>query len=96
MRDTARRAFVASLVVGGVVVGALALWKLQLVVALLFLAFTIAAAMRPGVEALRRRRVPRGLSIGIHYAGLAVLLSVLLWLVVPRALQEIRGALGEI
>jgi predicted PurR-regulated permease PerM len=96
MRETARRAFVASLVVGGVVVGALALWKLRLVVALLFLAFTIAAAMRPGVEALHRRRVPRGLSIGIHYIGLTALLSLLLWLVVPRALQEIRGALGSI
>ncbi len=63
MRETARRAFVASLVIGGVVVGALVLWKLRLLLALLFLAFIIAAAMRPGVEALRRRGVPRGLGI---------------------------------
>ena len=39
MSETARRAFVASLVVGSVVVLALALWKLKLLIALLFFAF---------------------------------------------------------
>ena len=96
MRETARRAFVASLVVVAVVVGAVALWKLRLVVALLFLAFTIAAAMQPGVEALRRRGIPRGVGIGIHYLGLAGLMAVLLWLVVPRARDEIERALGNV
>ena len=42
MKDTARKAFVAALVVVGVVVLALALWKLRIVIALLFLAFIIA------------------------------------------------------
>ena len=60
MRDTARKALVAALVVVGVVVLTLALWKLRLVIALLFLAFIIAAAMRPSVEWLQRRRVPGG------------------------------------
>ena len=36
----------------GIGVFAIAVWRLRLVVALLFLAFVIAAAMRPGVEAL--------------------------------------------
>ena len=95
MRDTARRAFVASLVVGSVVVGALALWRLKLLVALLFLAFTIAAAMRPGVEALGRRGVPRVLGILLHYLAIAALVALLLWLVIPRALQEVQVALGS-
>ena len=55
MAETARRVFVSTLIVVGVVVAVLALWKLRLVIALLFLAFIIAAAMRPGVEALQRR-----------------------------------------
>lgn len=96
MRETARRALVASLVVGAVLVGSLALWKLRLVVGLLFLAFTIAAAMRPGVEALRRRHVPRGLGIALHYLGLAALVALLLWLVVPRARNEIQSAVGNL
>jgi predicted PurR-regulated permease PerM len=93
MRDTARRAFVASLVVGSVVVGALALWKLRLLVVLLFLAFTIAAAMRPGVEALARRGVPRIFGILLHYLAIAALVALLLWLVIPRALAEVQVGL---
>jgi hypothetical protein len=48
--ETARRTAVATLVVIGLVAVALALWKLKLIVSLLFLGFAIAAAMRPGVE----------------------------------------------
>ncbi len=95
MRDTARRAFVASLVVGSVVVGALALWKLKLLVVLLFLAFTIAAAMRPGVEALARRGVPRVAGILLHYFAIAGLVALLLWLVIPRALHEVQVGLAS-
>jgi predicted PurR-regulated permease PerM len=96
MRETARRALVASLVVGGVIVLALALWKLRLIIALLFLAFIIAAAMRPGVDLLRRHRVPRGVGIALHYLGLFLLLGVLLWQVVPRAKTEIEAAVASL
>lgn len=96
MRETARRALIAALVIGGVIVLALALWKLRLIIALLFLAFIIAAAMRPGVDLLRRHRVPRGFGIGLHYLGLLVLLSVLLWQVVPRAKSEIETAVASL
>ncbi|MGH2921700.1 MAG: AI-2E family transporter [Gaiellaceae bacterium] len=95
MTETARRAFIASVVVGGVVVLALALWKLKVLIALLFLAFIIAAAMRPGVDALLRFRIPRGAGILIHYAVLVGLVSLLLWLVVPRAIDQVQEALGE-
>jgi predicted PurR-regulated permease PerM len=73
---------------------AIAVWRLRLVVALLFLAFVIAAAMRPGVEALARRRVPAGVSIGIHYLAIVGLLALFIWLVVPRALGQVEQALG--
>ena len=92
MRETARRAAVASLIVVATVAVALALWKLKLLLALLFLAFTVAAAMRPGIEALRRRGVPRGIGITLHYLALAGGLAALLALVVPRALKQIRDA----
>jgi predicted PurR-regulated permease PerM len=96
MRETARRAFLASLVVLGVIVMALALWKMRLLLALLFLAFTVAAAMRPGVEAMRRYGIPRGVGILAHYAVLAGLVTVLLYSVVPRAVDQVHEAVGNV
>jgi predicted PurR-regulated permease PerM len=93
MRATAKQAFVAAVVFVGVIALALALWKLRVLIALLFLAFIVAAAMRPTVEALQKRyRVPRGVGILAHYAALAGLLALLLWLVVPRAIDQIQRA----
>jgi predicted PurR-regulated permease PerM len=91
---SARRAAVWGLVLLGIVVLALALWKLRLVVALVFIAFVIAAAMRPGVDALARRRIPRGAGIALHYLVLVALFALSLWLVVPRALDQVESALG--
>ena len=96
MKDTALKAFVAALIVVAVVVFALALWKLRIVIASVFLAFIIAAAMRPSVEWLRRHGVPRGLGIIAHYAVLIGVLGVLLWAVVPRAIDQVDKALGGI
>jgi len=95
MTETARRAFVASTVVTAVVVTALALWKLKLLIVLLFFAFTIAAALRPSVDALRRRRVPRGAAILLHYAALGAFVGVLLWAIVPQAIDQVQSALRD-
>jgi predicted PurR-regulated permease PerM len=92
MSDTARKALVAALVVGGVVVLALALWKLRVVIALLFFAFTIAAAMRPGVDWLRRQRIPRGIGVLLHYLALVAAVGLLIWFVVPSAIEQIQEA----
>src|SRR5919197_4921834 len=94
MGETAKRAAVATLVVIAMVAGALALWKLKVVIALVFLGITIAAAMRPGVELLRQWHVPRGVGVLIHYVGLFGLVALLLWLAVPRALSQVESALG--
>jgi len=94
VRQTAQRTFVVAVVVGAVVVAALALWKLKLILALLFLGFIVAAAMRPGIEGLARRGVPRVIGILLHYAGLLALLAALMWAVIPRALDQIQGAIG--
>ena len=78
----------------GIGVFAIAVWRLRLVVALLFLAFVIAAAMRPGVEALARRRVPPSVSVAFHYLAIVGLIALFIWLVVPRALGQVEEALG--
>jgi predicted PurR-regulated permease PerM len=94
MSETAKRAFVAAVVVVAVVAAALALWKLKLLISLLFLGIVISAAMRPGVEWLAERRVPRGVGVALHYLGLLAFAGLLLWLAVPRALDQVQAALG--
>jgi predicted PurR-regulated permease PerM len=94
MASTARRAAVATLVAGGIVVAALALWKLRLVVALLFSAMIIAAAMRPGIEWLQRRRVPKPAGLGLHYLALVGAIAAAIAFAAPRALDQVNHALS--
>jgi predicted PurR-regulated permease PerM len=96
MQETARRAFVATLVVVAVVAATLALWELKVVIALVFLGFIVAAAIRPTVDALARYRIPRPAGVALHYVGIAALLGLLLWLVVPRAIDQVSQAIGGV
>jgi predicted PurR-regulated permease PerM len=95
MSETIRRVLVGTLVVVCVVVAVLALWKLRVLIALLFLAFIVAAAMRPSIEWLRARGIPRGFGIGLHYLAVAALIGLLLWLVVPIAVDQVQAAVGS-
>jgi predicted PurR-regulated permease PerM len=66
----------------------LALWKLRLVLALLFFALIIAAAMRSGIDWLKGHGVPRGVGLLVPYLGLFAFVALFLWIVVPRAVEE--------
>jgi predicted PurR-regulated permease PerM len=92
--EVARKTAVATLVVIGIVALALAFWKLRVLLSLFFLGLVIAAAMRPGIEWLYERRVPRGAGLAIHYLALVGVVAFLLWLVVPRAVTQVGDALG--
>jgi predicted PurR-regulated permease PerM len=97
MTGTARRAATATLVAVSIIVVALALWKLRLVIALFFLGFVIASAMRPSVEWLyRRARVPRSVGVVIHYLGFLAAIALFLYLVVPAAITQIDHAIGQV
>jgi predicted PurR-regulated permease PerM len=97
MGTTARRTAIATLVALSIIVGALALWKIRVVIALVFFGVIIAAAMRPGVEWLHlHARVPRGVGVALHYVALAGLLALVLWLFVPRAVSQVEEAIGTV
>ena len=96
MSETARKSFIATLVAVLVIAGALAIWHLKVLVALLLLALIISSAMRPGVEWLQRHRIPRPLGVAIHYVVFLLVIAFLLWLIVPRALDQIGTAVGGI
>jgi predicted PurR-regulated permease PerM len=92
--SNARRAFETTVVAVATIVAAIALWKLKVLVALLLAAFAISAAIRPGVEWLASRRVPRPLGVLLHYLILLGLLVLLLAFVVPRLVTEVQTALN--
>ena len=97
MSGTARRAATVTLVALGIIAAALALWKIRIVVALLFLGLTIASAMRPSVEWLNRRaRVPRSVGVVVHYLAFLAGIGLFLYLVVPVAITQIDRAIGHV
>jgi predicted PurR-regulated permease PerM len=87
--------------VGGVVVLAvaaatLALWEGRVVMLLLFLAYTLGAAMRPGVDSLVRVGVPRALALVGQFALFFAVIALLLWLIVPVAFDQTQQALADV
>src|SRR6266516_581380 len=81
----------------GVAVVALAfgLWKVRSIIILLLLALTFAAAIRPGVEWLQRRRIPESIAILFFFVlGLGTL-GLFFWLAVPPALHQVEHALNQ-
>jgi predicted PurR-regulated permease PerM len=68
-----------------------------MVIALLFLGFVIASAMRPSVEWLYRRAgVPRTVGVVLHYLGFLAAIGLFLYLVVPTAITQIDHAIGNV
>jgi predicted PurR-regulated permease PerM len=94
LRAFAARIAVATLVVLGILAIVSILWLGRVIVALLFFAIVIASALRPSVEALRRWRVPRGVGVLLHYAVLLSLIALVLWFVIPAAIDQVQAALG--
>jgi predicted PurR-regulated permease PerM len=94
MADSAKRTAVATLVVVGIVVTCLALWKLRLVVGLLFSAMIIAAALRPSIEWLARRRVPMPIGLALHYLVLVGAIAVAIAFAAPAARHQVDHALS--
>src|SRR4029453_16546635 len=93
-RDTMRTAARAAVGVIAVVAIAFGLWKVRDLIILLLLALTFAAAMRPGVERLRRRGVPQSLAIAFFFVTVLGILGVFVWLAVPPAVHQGGGALS--
>jgi AI-2 transport protein TqsA len=94
-RDVARTA--AKAAVGAILVTAIAfgLWKVRSIVILLLLALTFAAAIRPGVEWLRRRKVPEPLAILFFFVLVLGVIGLFFWLAVPPALHQLEQALAH-
>ncbi len=87
---------VGGVVVLAVIAATLALWEGRAVVLLLFLAYTLGAAMRPGVESLARRGIPRALGLAGHFVLVFGVVALLLWLVIPVVFDQAQHALADV
>ncbi len=85
------QATAAALAVIGVAFG---IWQVRSVLILLLLAVTLAAAIRPSVEWLGRRRIPESIAILLHFLVVGGAVALLLWIAVPPALHQIAHAIG--
>src|SRR5262249_43425461 len=74
---TAAKATAAAVAVAALAFG---LWKVRSVIILLILALTFAAAIRPGVDWLRRRRIPEPIAISVFFVGVLGAFAVFCWL----------------
>lgn len=92
--QVAQRIAIQTLVVIALVAVALALWKIRLIVGLVFAAMIIAAAIRPSVEWMARRHVPRAIGLLAHYAVLVGIIALALSFAVPAALHQVDHALS--
>jgi predicted PurR-regulated permease PerM len=92
--EFARRMVVATLIVLSIYYASKGLWRIKELLALLFIAFTLAAAMRPGIEWLHKRGLPRGVGLLLHYLAILGVVLLLLWLVVPRAVHQVDHAVN--
>jgi predicted PurR-regulated permease PerM len=89
---TAARAAAGVIAVAAIAFG---LWRVRDLIVLLLLALTFAAAMRPGVEWLRSKRVPGALAILSFFILVFGIFALFFWLAVPPALHELERALAQ-
>lgn len=79
-------------------VGLLLWFAKEILLVLLFgvLVLIYALALNPPVTWLEQRRVPRGLGTVLVSLVIAAALGLVLWLILPRLVQELTGLLGQL
>jgi predicted PurR-regulated permease PerM len=93
--DVTRRAAKAAGAAIAVAAFAFGLWRVRSIIILLLLALTFAAAIRPGVEWLRRHRVAEPVAILVFFVGALGTFVLFFWLAVPPALHQLGQALSQ-
>ena len=87
----AAKATAAAIAVAAVAFG---VWKCRTVVIMLLLALTFAAAIRPGVEWLHRRRVPEPIAILFFLVVVIGVVFFFFWVAIPPAIHQVGHALN--
>jgi predicted PurR-regulated permease PerM len=94
--DTAARAATWGLVWLAIIILAFLAWQLRIVLAILFLAVLIAAAMRRPVNLLDGWGVPRAIAVVLSYLLLLGVVALLVWIVVPPLVEQAASFLEDV
>ncbi|MFH1536775.1 MAG: AI-2E family transporter [Patescibacteria group bacterium] len=66
------------------------LYSIKEVVGIIFVAWVFASAIDPLIDRLQRHKIPRGVSILIVYLLVLILISVILFLIVPPIIEQVK------
>ena len=78
------------LLVVGAFVTLFLLWKLQIVVFMFFLSFILSSALRPPVEFLKNKGVPRALSVFVIYLFTFLFLALVIYLIGAVVVDQVK------
>jgi predicted PurR-regulated permease PerM len=93
---TARRVILATLVVCFVALVFWLLYHYYIVLFIVFVGFVLGTAIRPAVEWLARRKVPRALGVVLVYLLLLALLASFFRLIVPLLTEQVTTIAGKL
>lgn len=62
---------------------------------LFFLAWLLAFVLSPIARAMQRRGVPKPISVGVVYLGLAVVVGIGGWFIVPAVISQVTGLIDQ-
>lgn len=80
----------ATLAIFAIYLGGHLIWTLRQKILLLLLAAFVATIVDPGVEAMERWRIPRGIAILIHYLAAIFLVLFLLFTLIPTIAEQLE------
>jgi len=80
-----------TLKVVGVLIAIIVLYFIRDVVGYLLLSFVFASALKPGVDFLEKKKIPRGLSAILIFLLFLIFFSALLYLVFPPLITEVQN-----
>ncbi len=79
-----------------VIFGLLFLHKIQDIVLLLFVVLILVTALSPVIDQLKRQlQIPRWLAVTLIFGGLAIVLGLIIWLVLPLIVSQIIELLSQ-
>lgn len=91
-----RSVLTATLIVVAVVLSLAFLFLIRQVLIFLVLAVVIASALKPPVDWLNRRGLPRFVAVLIIYLGVVALLGLIVWVVVPPLIEQGRALIENL
>lgn len=84
------------LMIAGLILGSFVLWEIKGVFFMMFMAFIFSSALRPFVDNLESRKVPRLLSVSLVYIAVILFIVIALVTIVSQTVQQFNLLSSEL